>query len=201
MQRAAHPGKVRLTAGQLKGRRIAVAPCGVRPTPLKARQALFNILGHDLSGHAFLDLYAGSGAVGLEAFSHGCAPVVLVEQDATQVQLVRRALAQMGLADSTGLGLMAMPVARALTLLARGGQRFDYIFVDPPYDVWDGLDHGDFSHRLLALLTDGGRVVMQRAAQQVLTGFAGLSGYDTRRYGSTSLDFFRATLTPGAAHA
>src|SRR5436309_11482642 len=90
----------RIVGGVAGGRRL-VLPKGrsTRPTPDRVREGLFSSLGGDLSGRSFLDLYAGSGAVGLEAASRGAAPVLLVERDPKAVRAVRDNVASLGLAD------------------------------------------------------------------------------------------------------
>jgi 16S rRNA (guanine966-N2)-methyltransferase len=123
----------RIVGGQARGRRLAVPPRGTRPTSERAREALFNTLRGelDLTGARVLDLYAGSGAVGLEALSRGAKATVFVESD-------RRAAAV--LQDNiTALGLDGATVHRcpATTFLSAVGaaEPFDLVFVDPPYAV------------------------------------------------------------------
>lgn len=121
-------GRVRIVGGQWRGRRIDVpARADVRPTPDRVRETLFNWLGQRLDGAVCLDLFAGSGVLGFEAASRGAARVVLVEQD--------RAVA-VALAKSRAL-LAAAAVevvpGEAFAFLARGGERFDVVFLDPPF--------------------------------------------------------------------
>lgn len=123
----------RIIAGASKGRRLA-APRGqlTRPTGSRVKQTLFDILAPRLAGARFLDLFAGSGAIGLEALSRGAGAVVLVERDA-RVAAVMRANAE----QLRGLGTVRVrqeDVRRALSDLAREGRVFDIVFLDPPYD-------------------------------------------------------------------
>jgi len=118
---------MRVIAGELKRRRLA-APRGLatRPSSDRLRQALFDVLGAAVAGRAFLDLYAGTGAVGIEAYSRGARPVAFVESDATAVACLRANLAQ--------LEVQAAVVARPLpAALARLPGPWDFIFADPPY--------------------------------------------------------------------
>jgi len=130
----------RIISGSAKGRRVAT-PKGAhtRPTTDRTREALFSSLVSwfdaaeaephlQLAGIAVLDLYAGSGAVGLEAASRGAAPVVLVEADRPTARLIE--------ANARDLGLRAdVRAARAQAVAAGPGRRFDLVFLDPPYDV------------------------------------------------------------------
>ena len=132
---AAPPREVRIIGGQWKRTRLAVRDKpGLRPTPDRVRETLFNWLGQDLSGWRCLDAFAGTGALGFEAASRGAAQVVLVEQDPELVELLR--------ATKTRLQADAVEVRRAngLSMLASAAPgSLDAIFLDPPFDagVWD----------------------------------------------------------------
>jgi 16S rRNA (guanine(966)-N(2))-methyltransferase RsmD len=122
---------VRIIAGALKGRRL-VTPTweGLRPTSDKLRETLFNILGARTDGAHLLDLFAGTGAVGLEALSRGAARVVGIESDPRAVALIGRNLAACGAAaDYT---IHSGDVLTALATL-RPARAFDIVFLDPPY--------------------------------------------------------------------
>ena len=126
--RAMPAGRVRIIAGQWRSRviEVPVRP-GLRPTPDRVRETLFNWLGQRLDGCACLDLYAGSGALGFEAASRGAARVVLVEKD-------RAALAELE-RSRAALAAAVVEIVRgdASAYLARDGERFDVVFVDPPF--------------------------------------------------------------------
>jgi len=119
---------VRIIAGRLRGRRIRVpARPGVRPTPDRVRETLFNWLGQWLDGLVCLDLFAGSGALGFEAASRGAARVVMVEQDREAFRALERSRE-----------LLACPQVElvhddAFAYLARARERFDVVFLDPPF--------------------------------------------------------------------
>lgn len=132
----APPGYVRIIAGELRGRRLAVPEgTSVRPTPDRVRETLFNWLGQDLTGRDCLDLFAGSGALGFEAASRGARRVVMVERDAA----VCRALA----ASREALGARAVELHRgdAIEFLRADGGIYDVVFLDPPFhaDEWPRL--------------------------------------------------------------
>ena len=125
-------GVVRIIAGEYRGRRIKVASRpGLRPTPDRVRETLFNWLGQWLDGQSCLDLFAGSGVLGFEAASRGAARVVMVERD-------RAAFAALEV-TRTAIGARAVELVHgdALDYLERssekGGERFDVVFLDPPF--------------------------------------------------------------------
>jgi 16S rRNA (guanine966-N2)-methyltransferase len=122
------PGRVRIIAGQWRSRLIEVpARPGLRPTPDRVRETLFNWLGQRLEGSACLDLYAGSGALGFEAASRGAARVVMVESDRAVFEALRHSRERLGAETVEVLG------QDALAYLARAGERFDVVFLDPPF--------------------------------------------------------------------
>ncbi len=145
---------MRIVAGELRGRRIVAPPGkGTRPTADRVREALFSILG-DVSGLRVLDLFAGSGALGIESLSRGAAQAVFVESSARAVAAIEGNLASLGL---------EAPVRRreALAFL-RGadGGGFDIAFLDPPYDSVGRLAD-PLAELLPPILTDNARIVTE----------------------------------------
>jgi 16S rRNA (guanine966-N2)-methyltransferase len=121
-------GTLRIVGGKYRSRRLRVpARPGLRPTPDRVRETLFNWLGQDLSGLACLDLYAGSGALGFEAASRGAARVVMVEKDRAALAGLERSRAVL---DATQVSIVA---GDAESFLAREHARFDVVFLDPPF--------------------------------------------------------------------
>ena len=121
--------RVRIIGGAWRSRFIDVAAVrGLRPTPDSVRETLFNWLGQELSGLACLDLFAGSGVMGFEAASRGAARVTLVERDARAFAGLRENARALG--DDPRLELVR---ADALKFLSRAAQRYDLLFLDPPY--------------------------------------------------------------------
>jgi 16S rRNA (guanine966-N2)-methyltransferase len=121
-------GAVRIIAGEHRGRRIAVpARPGVRPTPDRVRETLFNWLGQRVDGLACLDLFAGSGALGFEAASRGAARVVLVEHDRTAFEALLRTKELLRMAQ------VEVVHDDAFAYLRRAGAPFDVVFLDPPF--------------------------------------------------------------------
>lgn len=127
---------MKIIGGKFKGKNFYM-PAGIRPTQNLARKALFDLLGQDLKGMAFLDLFAGSGAVGLEAISRGAREVVFAEKDPKCVQVIHDNLALFPL-RAAGPGACSYEVLEsdafaAVKLLARQAKTFDIVFADPPY--------------------------------------------------------------------
>lgn len=181
----------RIIAGEAGGRRLAVPPGTItRPTSDRAREGLFaSLLSElgDLDGLRVLDLYAGSGAVGLEALSRGAEEVLLVESDAKAAAVIKANIAAVGLAGAT------VVTDRAERLLARPaaarerGRRYDLAFADPPYALAEAA-----VTRVLALLAGGwlaggALVVMERATRSgSLDWPPGYRPGKSRRYGEAT---------------
>ena len=144
---------MRVVAGAFKGRRLA-APRGTRtrPTADRVREALFSMLG-DVEGARVLDLYAGSGALGIEALSRGGASAVFVERDPHALAAIERNLAAIG-AEAT---VVRQDVLR---FLARADGAFDLVFCDPPYDSAARVA-GPLADRLPALCAEDARIVTE----------------------------------------
>jgi 16S rRNA (guanine(966)-N(2))-methyltransferase RsmD len=184
---------MRIIAGALKGQRL-VTPRGhrTRPTADQVRIALMDTLMPSLAGARFLDLFAGAGGVGLEALSRGAARAVFVERDAEAAQALRRNVTALRLAGETRV--LAMDVGRALHRLAADGERFDLVFLDPPYgaglveDTLVRLGAGD--HLTLDAVVVAQHFTKHAPPERVGT----LAAYRARRFGETTLTFFR----PGA---
>jgi 16S rRNA (guanine(966)-N(2))-methyltransferase RsmD len=123
---------MRITGGALKGRRLhAPKSAAIRPMRDQVRAALFNILDDLVSGSHFLDLFAGTGSVGLEALSRGAVRAVFVDSSREAVQIIERNVLALGLRDR--VTILQDDVFRALERLWRRGERFDLVFIGPPY--------------------------------------------------------------------
>jgi len=127
--RRGSPNRIRIIGGSLGGRRLSFsAEPGLRPTPDRVRETLFNWLQPVIAGARCLDLFAGSGALGLEATSRGAGQVVLIDRSR---EVVRRLASQVQLLGLTGVEVVQ---ADALAWLAGPARLFDIVFLDPPYD-------------------------------------------------------------------
>lgn len=127
---------MRIVAGKLRGRRLkGLRDLSLRPTSDKLRETLFNILGATVEGSVFVDVYAGTGAVGIEAFSRGAAEVFFIEKNPGAVSLIRGNLESLGVASDAEI--FAADAVRGLEMLSRPrfGEplRPDFVFLDPPY--------------------------------------------------------------------
>jgi len=178
----------RIVGGSAGGRRLRMPPGrGTRPTPDRVREGLFSSLGGDLSGQSFLDLYAGSGAVGLEAASRGADPVVLVERDPRALSVLRTNVAALAFAAVT----VRSEAVESFLRQANGEDSsglFDVVFVDPPY-----ADPVDVVLNLLAerWLDAGGLVVVERASRDAFTWPEAFAADRSRQYGDTTLWYGR----------
>lgn len=195
---------LRVIAGELGGRRLRAPPgLRTRPTTDRVREALFNILGPPPPSARVLDLYAGSGALGIEALSRGAAQAIFVEQDARVCRQISDNLASLGLS-----GRGQVRCGRVLSLvpqLVQNASRiapFDWVFADPPYDS-DELPALLAQLCRLPLLSADAQIIVERSrrdsdslAQQIVESATEvpLRLTDSRRYGDTALLFF--SLTP-----
>jgi 16S rRNA (guanine966-N2)-methyltransferase len=183
---------MRVIAGALKGRRLIV-PRGhlTRPTADQVRTALMDALMPYLPDSDVLDLFAGTGAVGIEALSRGAARATFVERDRRAADALRQNLEALGL-HAAGRVLI-MDVERALPRLAAAGETFDVVFLDPPYETalvpetleWLGCGR---------LTRPGAMVVAQHFSKRApaLAPLPALTRVRARRFGETTLTFFRA---------
>jgi 16S rRNA (guanine966-N2)-methyltransferase len=183
---------MRIIGGEARGRPIRLpGGCRIRPTSDRVKKSLFDIL-HPVAGKSFLDLFAGSGNVGLESLSRGALHAVFLERDPRLVEAIRKSLAQ--LAYNTKAEVIAADAERGLGRLVQQKRQFDLIFADPPYDEglvietvkW--LDRGD-------LLAENGIVVLQHSIRESMEELQirTMSAMDQRRYGDTVLSFLKGT--------
>src|SRR5687767_11065649 len=124
---------MRIIAGTARGIRLARVPRNVRPTADRVRESVFNSLGQFFDGGDVLDLYAGTGALGIEALSRGCERAVFVEKDGRAVATIRENLRRAGVVDKGEV--FRDDVGRALDRMLTEGRVFNLIFVDPPYRI------------------------------------------------------------------
>jgi 16S rRNA (guanine966-N2)-methyltransferase len=170
-------GELRIVAGQWRGRRIPVpALPGLRPTPDRVRETLFNWLAPRLPGSRCLDLFAGTGALGLEALSRGAAGCVFVESSPAAARCLRETLATLQ-ADGA-----SCQVAEALAWLGQAEELFDLVFLDPPFDS-DLLAPALAVIDARGLLAAGGRVYVEAPAGQAIALPAGWELLRERRAG------------------
>jgi 16S rRNA (guanine966-N2)-methyltransferase len=188
---------VRVIAGRLRGRALS-APAGdaTRPTGARVKEALFSILG-DVSGVRVLDLYAGSGALGIEALSRGAAAAVFVESARPALACLRENLTNLDLGSLATV--LAMRAESAAAQLKRHGP-FELVLCDPP---WKDVHAARQELEALAgagLFASGARIALEHAAKEALPpadGRAWLRMCDERRWGDTAISFFEPADVPG----
>jgi 16S rRNA (guanine966-N2)-methyltransferase len=175
-RKTARESRVRIIGGVHRGRRIAVADRpGLRPTPDRVRETLFNWLGQRLDGLACLDLFAGSGALGFESASRGAARVVMVENDADAFRALEESH------RTIGFPTVELVFGDAFDYLQRGDARFDVVFLDPPFRQ-NAL--ASALERLPPRLAPGARVYVE--APDVHVSGAGWSELKRARAGQVS---------------
>ena len=179
---------MRIIGGRLKGRRLTGVKGQIRPTADRVREAIFNILGPEVNDSLVLDLFAGTGALGIEALSRGAGKAVFVEKHPSALQVLRRNLEQCGLNEVSRV--MPLATEKAMPKLVAAGEHFSLIFLDPPYG------HGLAAANLLLLsktnlLAPGGHVVVEHSRLEGLAeAYLHLKRNDQRRYGATMVSFY-----------
>ncbi len=165
-----------------------MAPRGsrTRPTADRVREALFSIL-FDVGGSTVLDLFAGSGAIGLEALSRGADRCVFVEKDRAALEALESNIESLGLADRTEV--RRQPVGTSLRALIERGDRFAMIFAAPPWERAGEL-LADVIASAPALLTEEGKLVLEHASRDPSPDAPELDLIDQRKYGDTALSFY-----------
>ncbi len=175
--------RMRIIGGRCRGKRLSSPPDqSVRPTSERAREALFNIFDHAglITDARFLDLFCGTGAVGLEAFSRGAAEVWLIDED---THLASANVAALGRPDSVQVRRMDA------TSLPRPSGRFNVVFMDPPYR--SGLAAPALSALNRGWLESDALIVIELAAKEAFDPPAGFVMEQDRRYGAARLIFLR----------
>ncbi|WP_182360385.1 16S rRNA (guanine(966)-N(2))-methyltransferase RsmD [Tomitella gaofuii] len=177
---------MRIITGSARGRRLAVPGAGTRPTSDRVREALFSALDArvDFTGLQVLDLYAGSGALALEALSRGASGALLVESDARAARVIT--------ANITATGLRGVHVRRstvAAALAKPAPRRFDLVFADPPYSVPDAQVAAALEALAAGWLAAEALVVVERASRGAATPWPeGYGDVAVKRYGETRIE-------------
>jgi 16S rRNA (guanine966-N2)-methyltransferase len=181
---------MRIIGGSARGRRLfAPKSRAIRPTADRVRESLFNVLGQSFDGIEVLDLFAGSGALALEALSRGARHAVMVDKDREAIRLCEANAAALGFAER--VRTIAAPVAAAVKSLGREGASFELIFADPPYAaraVAEALVQIDAAR----LCRPGGIVCIEHDKRELSPPSAGaLAQIDQRRFGDTVVSIYR----------
>lgn len=184
---------MRIVGGSAKGRALAAPRSDdvTRPTADRVRETLFNVLGQRCDDLDVLDLFAGTGALGLEAVSRGATKAVLVDRGREPLQLCRDNVKALKFEDR--VEVIAADVFAAIDSLGKQGRTFQLVFSDPPYALNAGVE---VLEALLAakLVTDGGVAVIETGRDEALPGRVGdFERIDERTYGATIVSIFRLT--------
>jgi 16S rRNA (guanine966-N2)-methyltransferase len=183
-------GKVRIVAGAKRGHRLRVpAVIGVRPTSEKVREAIFDVLG-PVGDMSVLDLFAGTGAMGLEALSRGAQTCAFVEQDFAVAAVLEENIAALGYEPCSRV--IVSDYHQALLRLSGAGARFDLLFVDPPYRMLPDVE-ATVGPLLSSVLKDDGVVVIEGDRPSSVT-FGQTPVFD-RAYGNTRVTMIRMRRT------
>ncbi len=173
---------MRITGGYYKGRKIYCPKGIIRPAMDRMRESLFAILG-DLSDCSFLDLFSGSGVVGVEAASRGAEPVVLVEKDRLKITALKRNISFI----HTEIRIALMPVEQ---FLKRSVNRYDYIYIDPPFNM-PGKSGVLQTISSSNIFSGRGRIIIHVPREEKLPeSVENLCVTDTRHYGGSVLLFY-----------
>jgi 16S rRNA (guanine966-N2)-methyltransferase len=175
---------VRIIAGSRKGTTIYAPKSDTRPTGDRVREAAFNLIG-PVDDMAVLDLFAGSGAMGLEALSRGASVAVFVEANRDAQRAIERNVDKLRL---TGATLLRMDARRALAAESAAGRRYDLVLVDPPYAMFESLQP-TLATYVPALLTEDGLVVVETAKRDH-PELPPLGERTSRTYGSARITLF-----------
>lgn len=180
---------MRIVAGTARGR-VLKGPKSreIRPTADRVRESLFNILGQWTDGLSVLDLFAGTGALALEALSRGAVRALLVDKGREALALCQENVRALGFAACAEI--WAMPVDRAIERLGREQRRFELIFADPPYAL--EATQSLLQHiSTVGLLAPEGRLVLEHGKSEVAPESVGaLCRYDQRRFGETQISLY-----------
>jgi 16S rRNA (guanine966-N2)-methyltransferase len=184
---------MRIVAGSRRGQRLK-RPTGqaIRPTPDRVREALFSILGDRVDGCRFLDLYAGTGAVGLEALSRGAAFAHFVEESRKARDLIQRNVELLRFQDQSQISSGSLP--SALERLFRDGSTYDLVFADPPYQTEEA--HRLLDYAGLPRLCSAGALLIIETDRGGVAAAAGWQSTSVRDYGDTRLCLFARAEAP-----
>lgn len=176
--------KMRVIGGQFKGHKLK-APQGrnTRPTEDRIKENIFNLLSHDYSQFDFLDLFAGSGGLGIELLSRGATKGIFVDKNRRAIQQIKSNLDSLNMTDSAQV--WSMDYQRALERCIENSYAFDCIFLDPPYD------RANFYYQSLKLILDGdllkdhGKIVVEKDVNTEIDFPQGYRLFKERKYGNT----------------
>lgn len=184
---------MRVISGTARGKRLK-APRGMdtRPITDMIKEALFNVIGDKIITASLLDLFAGSGSVGIEALSRGAQMVVFIDNNAKSIQTIRENLSNCGFKEN--FELYRNDVFRAIEILQQRQIKFDYVYADPPFTVQSIFNPFLVAMDRSSLLTDQGNLIIRSPRKMNLTvKLSRLEEYRLDNYGESTLHYYRLT--------
>jgi len=182
---------VRITGGSLKGRALKFPPSGtkeIRPLRTRVRKALFDVLGNDFEGISVLDLFAGTGALGIEALSRGAKFCLFVDASPVAINLIKTNLSRLNLEDKARVWKLVLP--KGLKKVKNTYKNFfDLVFIAPPYET--GLSKEVLKRFPSEVLKEDAILVVEERTGEPLPFPQGFELIDTRTYGETTLYFLK----------
>ncbi len=179
---------MRVLTGQSKGKRLKV-PRGksLRPTASRIKKSIFDILGTEVAGTRVLDLFSGSGNLGIEALSLGADSCVFVEKNPATAGIIAQNLRSLGYTEQSKI--LNFDFRKALSMLSAENRGFDLVFVDPPYELYEKTGPHELARDIRSVIGEKGVMVIEHPSGNVINS----EGLDvrTRKYGGTSVSFLR----------
>jgi len=184
---------MRVIAGKARGKKLLSPQTDkIRPTLDRVKESLFNIIGFEIRDCSFLDLFCGSGAIGIEAISRDADKVYFVDRDSSSIELTQKNIESCKF-DSTKYKILKADAFEALNSLANKGIKFDYIFMDPPYGFLD-IDKIIEKISQLDLLKSGGLLIAETDIDDSISEEIGkLNKTREKKYSITKLSFYERT--------
>jgi 16S rRNA (guanine(966)-N(2))-methyltransferase RsmD len=181
---------VNITAGDLKGRRLfTLKDRSVRPTGARVREALFSIIGGAVADAVVLDLFSGAGTIGIEALSRGAERCTFVDKSEKVIEILRRNIRELGIGERASI--IPLDAAKAVKMVRKNGEKFDMIFLDPPYRRFNRTQELILSISSEDILSPAGILIWEHDSKRVPEDIYGsLKRKTTKRYGDTSISFF-----------
>ena len=180
---------MRVVGGTFKGRRLQTCRVkSLRPTSEKIREAIFNIIAPWLAGGSVLDLYAGTGGLGIEALSRGMDRAVFVEHNSAIVSVLKKNISSCHCEEQSEV--IGLPVSKGLKILKFRKEKFALIFLDPPYNEQLA---GETIYEIYEsqLLNEDGLITVEHSSREVLEkGYGGIKMENQRKYGQSLVSFF-----------
>jgi len=181
--------KMKVRGGKYRGARLKMmSGKKIRPATSRVKSAIFDILPHNLSGQIVLDLFAGSGSLGIEALSRGAEEVIFVDQSQKSARLIRENITKLGCREKSRV--IVKKVSTALNQLALEGIKFDLVFIDPPFD--QALCSRTLAHLAQSgILNEEAIIVIRHSLREsVEERYGELELKDRRRYGDSQVSFY-----------